>query len=271
MSLILSRRRHDFRTGPSVALQTRSAQTNSYGRISGVMSSISAMFPAYNDAASLPALLARVFHVLPLLTADYEVIVVNDGSRDDTGIVLAALAHRYAPHLKIITHQTNRGYGAALRTGFAACTKDAVFYTDGDGQYDVCELEQLWNRSQPDIDVVNGYKLRRADGLRRAAAGTIYNWVVRRVFRLRIRDVDCDFRLIRRETLYRIQLHSDTGSICVELVKRLQNLGCRFAEVGVHHYPRPHGHSQFFRLKPILNTIRDLIKLYRPLCSDSRA
>src|SRR3954471_21529841 len=235
------------------------------------MSSISAVFPAYNDAESLPALLARAFHVLPLLTADYEVIVVNDGSHDDTGLVLAGLAHRYAPHLKIITHQTNRGYGAALRTGFTDCTKDAVFYTDGDGQYDVCELKQLWKRWQPDIELVNGYKLRRADGWRRAAVGSIYNWVVRRVFKLRVRDVDCDFRLIRRDALARIQLRSDTGSICVELVKRLQNLGCRFAEVGVHHYPRQHGHSQFFRLKPILNTIGDLVKLYRPLCSESRA
>ena len=243
-----------------MAFWTLSAQTNGYQQISGVMSSISAVFPAYNDAASLPALLARVFHVLPVVTADYEVIVVNDGSRDDTGTVLAALAQVYAPHLKIITHQTNRGYGAALRTGFAACTKDAVFYTDGDGQYDVRELEQLWNRWQPDIDVVNGYKLSRADGWRRAAVGRIYNSVVRGVFQLRIRDVDCDFRLIRREALDRIQLRSDTGSICVELVKRLQNLGCRFAEVGVHHYPRQHGRSQFFRLKPILSTIRDLVK-----------
>lgn len=234
------------------------------------MSSISAVFPAYNDAESLPALLTQAFEVLPLLTTDYEVIVVNDGSRDETASVLAALAGRYAPVLRIITHQTNRGYGAALRTGFAACTKDAVFYTDGDGQYDVCELEKLWKRWQPGIDLVNGYKLCRADGWTRTAAGDGYNWVVRRVFKLRVRDVDCDFRLIRREALARIDLRSDTGSICVELVKRLQNIGCRFAEVGVHHYPRQHGHSQFFRLRPIVNTLGDLVKLYRPLCTESR-
>lgn len=234
------------------------------------MSSISTVFPAYNDAESLPALLTQAFQVLPALTSDYEVIVVNDGSRDETALVLAALADSYAPFLRIITHQTNRGYGAALRTGFAACTKDAVFYTDGDGQYDVCELDQLWKKWRPGIDLVNGYKLRRADGWKRAVAGNSYNWVVRRVFKLRLRDVDCDFRLIRREALARIDLRSDTGSICVELVKQLQNIGCGFAEVGVHHYPRQHGHSQFFRLRPILNTLGDLVKLYRPLCTKSR-
>src|SRR3954471_23197885 len=95
----------------------------------GEMPSISVVFPAYNDAESLPALLGRAFQTVPVLTADYELIVVDDGSRDNTASVLAVLVHHYAPRLKVITHQTNRGYGAALRTGFAACTKDAVFYT----------------------------------------------------------------------------------------------------------------------------------------------
>jgi glycosyltransferase involved in cell wall biosynthesis len=227
--------------------------------------SISVFFPAYNDAECLPELLAHTFLVLPRLTPDYEVIVVNDGSTDDTRSVLEILVHRYAPHLRVVTHNTNRGYGAALRSGFAACTKDTVFYTDGDGQYNVEELEQLWKKWRPGIDVVNGYKLNRADNWLRRAIGNLYKWAVRRVFHLSIRDVDCDFRLIRRDALKRIQLRSDSGSICVELIRKLQDLGCRFAEVGVHHYPRKHGRSQFFRLKPLLATFYQLFVLYSSL------
>ena len=230
--------------------------------------SISVFFPAYNDAESLPALLARTFHVLPRLTADYEVIVVNDGSTDQTPSVLERLAEQYASHLRIVTHRSNQGYGAALRSGFAACTKEAIFYTDGDGQYDVCELERLWKEWRPGIDLVNGYKLGRADGRLREMMGSIYNRAVQLVFHITIRDIDCDFRLIRRAALTRIQLRSNSGSICVELVRKLQSLGCRFAEVGIHHYPRKHGTSQFFRLKPVLKTLYQLFVLYVALSTN---
>lgn len=238
--------------------------------------SISVFFPAYNDAECLPELLARTFQVLPRLTADYEVIVVNDGSTDHTASVLEVLISRYSAHLRVITHETNRGYGAALRTGFAACRKEAIFYTDGDGQYDVCELEQLWKEWRPGIDLVNGYKLNRADGWLRRIIGATYSWAVRRVFQISIRDVDCDFRLIRRSAVARIQLRSDSGSICVELVRKLQNLGCHFAEVGVHHYPRKHGRSRFFRLRPVIETLYQLFVLYtalsaNPACDAERA
>ena len=224
--------------------------------------SLSVFFPAYNDAESLPELLERTFQVVPRLSADYEVLVINDGSTDGTAAVLQKLALRYAPHLKIITHETNRGYGAALRSGFAACSKDLVFYTDGDGQYDVREIEKLWTKMRPDVDLVKGYKLNRADGKARIWIGRAYNWVVRHLFRIRIRDVDCDFRLIRRSVLQRIQLYSDSGSICVELIKKIQNVSGRFEEAGVHHYPRMHGRSQFFRLSSLLSTFWQLLLLY---------
>jgi glycosyltransferase involved in cell wall biosynthesis len=224
--------------------------------------SLSVFFPAYNDAESLPELLARTFQVIPRLTMDYEVLVINDGSSDETASVLESLAARYIPHLKIITHETNRGYGAALRSGFAACSKDLVFYTDGDGQYDVREIEKLWNKMNQGVDLVNGYKLNRADGMARVWIGHVYNWTVRCLFRVRIRDVDCDFRLIRRSVLRRIHLHSNSGSICVELIKKIQNVSGRFEEAGVHHYPRMHGRSQFFRLSSLLSTFWQLLLLY---------
>jgi glycosyltransferase involved in cell wall biosynthesis len=231
--------------------------------------SLSVFFPSYNDAESLPELLERTFQVIPELTRDCEVLVINDGSTDNTVPVLERLAALYAPHLKIVTHATNRGYGAALRSGFAACTKDLVFYTDGDGQYDVRELKLLWTKMCPGVDLVNGYKLSRGDGWLRGVVGTAYGWLVRRLFHIRIRDVDCDFRLMRRSLLERIHLHSDTGSICVELIKKLQNVSSGIEEVGVHHYPRAHGRSQFFRIKSILATFYQLLLLYRAISADA--
>jgi len=119
-------------------------------------SSLTVFFPAYNDALSLPLLLQRTFETLRRFVTDYEVIVVNDGSYDDTSAVLAELCREYGPHLRVITHEHNLGYGAALRSGFLAATKDYVFYTDGDGQYDPRDLEQLLRTADPSTGLVNG-------------------------------------------------------------------------------------------------------------------
>ena len=224
--------------------------------------SLSVFFPAYNDAPSLPLLIARTFETLKEHVADYEVIVVNDGSFDNTGIVLAELAEQYAPRMRVITHPENRGYGGALRTGFAAATKDLVFYTDGDGQYDVRELPKLLALMGPKTGLVNGYKLERNDPLHRIWIGNVYNAFARFLFRIHIRDVDCDFRLMRRRLLQDLQLTSTSGTICVELVRKLELSGFNVEEVGVHHYPRLHGRSQFFRVRSLLNTLRQLVRLY---------
>lgn len=224
--------------------------------------SLSVFFPAYNDAPSLPGLLSTTFKVLREQVADYEVVVVNDGSFDNTAAVLATLARKYAPHLRIVTHAENRGYGGALRSGFAAASKDLVFYTDGDGQYDVGELPKLLDCASADVGLVNGYKLERNDPWHRIWIGNVYNAFARFLFRIRIRDVDCDFRLIRRSLLEDIQLTSTSGTICVELVRKLEMSRCRVVEVGVHHYPRLHGKSQFFRVRSLFKTLIQLMRLY---------
>jgi glycosyltransferase involved in cell wall biosynthesis len=224
--------------------------------------SLSVFFPAYNDAPSLPGLIARTFETLEPLVGDFEVIVVNDGSHDDTGEVLEELRARYAPRMRVITHESNRGYGGALRSGFAAAAKDLVFYTDGDGQYDVGELPKLLNLMTDGVGLVNGYKLERNDPRHRIWIGNVYNRLARFLFRIRIRDVDCDFRLIRRGLLEEIQLFSTSGTICVELVRKLELSRCRVVEVGVRHYPRLHGRSQFFRFRSLLRTFYQLAKLY---------
>jgi glycosyltransferase involved in cell wall biosynthesis len=223
--------------------------------------SLSVFFPAYNDAPSLPSLIGRTFAVLEEFVDDYEVVVVNDGSWDDTGKVLADLCRAHGK-LRVITHTVNRGYGGALRSGFEAATKDYVFYTDGDGQYDVGELPLLLSLARPDVGLVNGYKLDRHDPWHRVWIGKTYNAFARALFQIQIRDIDCDYRLIRRDLLRHLGLSSTSGTICVELVRKLELSGCGVAETGVHHYPRLHGRSQFFRIRSLATTFTQLMQLY---------
>ena len=224
--------------------------------------SLSVFFPAYNDAPSLPRLIRTTFAVLAEHVADYEVIVVNDGSRDKTAEVLEQLAAEFTPLLRVVSHPRNLGYGGALRSGFAASRKDFVFYTDGDAQYDVTELPKLLALVRPETGLVNGYKRERNDPRHRIWIGNVYNFCARILFRIRIRDIDCDYRLIRRDLLEKIHLTSTSGTICVELVRKLELSGCHVAEVCVHHYVRQHGRSQFFRVRSLAITFYQLLRLW---------
>ena len=223
---------------------------------------LSVFFPAYNDAPSLPPLLEKTFSTLQDHVDDYEVIVVNDGSQDKTAEVLELLRAQYAPHLKVVTHPQNRGYGGALRSGFESATKDYVFYTDGDGQYDPRELPKLLNLVAPGVGLVNGYKIERNDPPHRIWIGSAYGFCARLLFRIRIRDIDCDFLVIRRDLLRNLQLVSTGGAICVELVRKIEISRCAVAEAGVHHYPRLHGSSQFFRVRSLGVTFFELVRLW---------
>ena len=223
--------------------------------------SISVFFPCYNDANTIGGLVKRADEVLRTIAGDYEVIVVNDGSTDASGSVLAAL-ERELPCLRVVTHPRNRGYGGALRSGFAHATRDLIFYTDGDGQYDVGELPLLLMLLTDDTHVANGMKMARQDPPHRVFFGNLHKFVTRWMFWLPVSDVDCDFRLIRRSVIEAITLESNSGSICVELVKKAQRAGAQFREVSVHHYSRQHGESQFFRPRRILRTYADLARMW---------
>ena len=223
--------------------------------------SITVFFPAYNDEGSIALMVERALALLPQFADDYEVVVVNDGSSDGTAAVLDALAAAQ-PHVRVVHHPKNRGYGGALRTGFLNATKDLVFYTDGDGQYDVQELATLIPLLTPDVDVVNGYKRKRSDNRRRIILGGIYKRLARLLFHLPIRDVDCDFRLIRRSAIQSIDLVSTSGVVCTEMIYKLHRAGYRFTETPVHHYPRLHGASQFFTLKRVAKTALDFFGLW---------
>ncbi len=231
------------------------------------ITSLSVFFPAYNDAPSLPQLVGQAFETAARLTEDFEVIVVNDGSWDNTDEVLAELQRKLGPRLRVVRHAVNRGYGGAVRSGFEAAAKDWIFYTDGDGQYDVTELPRLVEALAPGVGLVNGYKISRSDVFYRRWIGAGYLWTVRRLFQIRIRDVDCDFRLVRRSVMDGIELESTSGPVCVELVRKIQDTGCGVVEIPVRHLPRLHGRSQFFRPWNLVKSLWQLGLLYIKLWS----
>lgn len=228
---------------------------------SGRRPGISVFFPAYNDAGTIASMVIAALHTCARLTDDYEVIVVENGSTDYTVEVLEDLAARYE-HLRVLTHREPLGYGGALKIGFREARKELVFYTDGDAQYDAHELSLLVAALRPEVDIVQGYKIERHDPIFRIIIGRIYHWTVKLAFGLPVRDTDCDFRLIRKSALQRFTLKSKTGTIPVELVKKLHESGAIFAEVPVHHYHRAYGRSQFFNFKRLAATAHQLMQLW---------
>ncbi len=217
--------------------------------------SISVFFPCYNDAGTIAAMVIRALQTLRELSDDYEVIVVNDASPDDALKILSELACILPPEFRIVNHETNRGYGGVIRSGIAAAKKDWVFYTDGDAQYDVRELKLLADKISDDVDFINGWKIKRRDPAHRIWIGLAYQYFVKLMFGLKIKDVDCDFRLMRREIFDVVKLESNTGAITFELVKKVQDAGYRFIEVPVHHFYRQYGESQFFNLPRVARTL----------------
>ncbi len=231
--------------------------------------SLSIFFPCYNDEKSIGKLVTDATHVAQKLTDDFEIIVIDDGSTDKSREVLSDLA-KENKNLKLIFHEKNIGYGGALQSGFKAASKDLVFYTDGDGQYDVKELPILFSLMTPDVDFINGIKMGRSDATYRIVIGNFYSLVIRWSFWLPITDVDCDFRLIRQSIVKKLNLTVTSGAICVELVKKAQRAGAKFRQVSVHHLERKHGNSQFFRVDRIFHTFWELGNLWIKLILEKK-
>jgi glycosyltransferase involved in cell wall biosynthesis len=223
--------------------------------------SVSAMFPCYNDALTIGSLVDQVYAALTRLVPEVEVIVVNDGSSDSSGDVLDRMAAE-RDWLRVVHHPQNRGYGQALISGFSAARYEWIFYTDGDAQYDAREAAVVVPLATCNVDIVQGYKVGRGDPWYRKVIGRVYHHVVKLMFGLQVRDTDCDFRLFRRRLFTGASLTSTSGVICVEMMYRFQHAGARFVEAPVHHYFRPHGRSQFFRLPMIARSAMQLLTLW---------
>jgi glycosyltransferase involved in cell wall biosynthesis len=229
-----------------------------------LVTSVSAFFPCYNDAMSIGKMVRDVRESLVEAVSDFEIIVVNDGSSDNSLQVLQEL-QKEVSELRIVNHEVNRGYGGALLSGIAASTKQWVFYTDGDAQYDAREISRCIDAVTESSDIIQGFKIGRGDPFHRRLIGRVYHHSVRLLFRLPVRDTDCDFRLMRKSILDKFRLQSTTGVICVEMMHAFNRVNARFVEVGVSHYHRPHGKSQFFRVPAVSRSALQLLQLWTRL------
>jgi len=219
--------------------------------------SISAFFPAYNEEANIAALCLKTAAVLKRLGSSWEVIAVNDGSRDRTAAVVEAL-HKKEARIRVVSHAVNQGYGAAVKTGFVSARLDWIFFTDGDGQFDVNELERLVPL-MADHDLVVGYRIKRADSRQRLANAWAWGTLVRTLFRLKgVRDIDCAFKIVRRSVFDTFSLETTGAMISTELLVKSQKNGFRIAEIGVGHYPRTAGVQTGAKLKVIARAFKEL-------------
>lgn len=222
---------------------------------------ISFFFPAFHDAGTVEKLVLAARDVLRELAQQWEIIIVNDGSFDNTGDVADECAQKYE-NVVVQHHIYNIGYGAALKTGFYTAQYDLIFYTDGDMQYDPRELRELLPLLNEEVAIVSGYKKKRADTWDRILSAKFYNFVVRMIFRIHVRDVDAAFKLIRREVIDNIDLISNGGFICAELFAKARKLGYQVVQHPVGHYPRTYGRSSAFNLFFILRSTIELLELW---------
>lgn len=223
--------------------------------------SISVFFPCYNEQENIRRVAEGAVKVLEGLGADYEVILVNDGSRDRTGAVAEELAAAN-PRIKVVQHPANLGYGAALQSGFRAATKDLVFFTDGDGQFDLGDLPPFLDLIGH-YDVVCGYRVHRQDPLVRRFNGWCWTRLVCLLFGLKVRDIDCAFKLFRRQVLEGMELLSTGALISTEVLARASRKGCRIVERPVQHYPRLAGRQTGANWRVVLRAFRELLRLRR--------
>lgn len=223
------------------------------------MPSISAVLPAYNEEKVIADTAKSVAEALAPLTDDYEVVVVNDGSRDATRAVVEALSAQN-PRVRCVSHPVNRGYGAALWTGFTSATKELVFMTDGDKQFDAREVSGFLPLIK-DADLVIGYRDPRRDPFMRLVNAWGWNLLVRLLFGYVARDVDCAFKLFRRSILERVRVESTGATFSAEFLIKSRRHGYRIKELRATHYPRTVGKATGAKPSVILRAFRELVKL----------
>jgi glycosyltransferase involved in cell wall biosynthesis len=229
------------------------------GRLPG----LSVFLPAHNEEGNIERVVTGFCKEMPNVADAFEVIVVDDGSRDQTGAIADRMAAADS-RVKVVHHQVNRGYGGAVISGIHAATMPWVLLSDGDGQFDPADVQLLAART-PEFDVVVGRRVHRADPLMRRINGKAWTILVRMMFGLHISDMDCGFKLFRRELLQDMELHAHGAMITTELMARLAGRQAHICEVGVKHLPRLAGEQTGANLKVIMRAFKELFGLYREL------
>ncbi|HVW81542.1 MAG TPA: glycosyltransferase family 2 protein [Mycobacteriales bacterium] len=233
------------------------------GRDAAPLTQLSIVLPAYNEEANIEAAVSRATDVASRHTTDHEVIVVDDGSSDRTAEIVQRLAAT-DPRIKLVQHETNQGYGGALKSGFLAAKMDLVFFTDSDNQFDLDELGVFIDLIQS-VDVVAGYRIKRRDPFFRRVNAKAWNYLVRALFYVPVRDIDCAFKLFRREVFDGLELNSVGAMVNTELMVKLGRSGYRVVEVGVQHFPRTAGKPQGADIKVIFRAFSELRRMHEQL------
>ena len=230
---------------------------------------LSAFFPAHNEEENIEKTIETATTVLRNLVGDYEIIVIDDGSADKTGEIVKGLAKNNS-RIGLVSHKTNLGYGAALRSGFATAKFPLIVYTDSDGQFDFGEIEKFLAEIDQ-ADLVIGYRKKRAEGAIRQLNATSWRFLNFLLFGLKVRDIDCGFKLIKNQVLKKIpKLESNGATISAELLVKAKIAGFKIAEVPVSHYPRKSGRPTGADLRVIFKALFELFRLYPKLNSLSR-
>jgi glycosyltransferase involved in cell wall biosynthesis len=234
-----------------------------------VFNSISAVLPAFNEEENIETAATRMADVLRSLNlGDWEVIIVDDGSEDGTGEIADRLAANDPDHIRVFHHRPNRGYAEALKTGFTSARHQLIFYTDSDNQFDVKELKNLLPLIE-NADLVCGFRIYRFDPLTRLILSWGFNLLVRIIFRINVRDVDCAFKLFRREVFDKVTIESKKFFVDAEVLAKAKYYGFRMVEVGVRHYPRQAGRSTV-RPSHIISTLREVANMWINIHSKPR-
>ena len=221
--------------------------------------SISVFYPCYNEEANVEKTTQAALTTLRRISSDFEIIIVNDGSRDRTREIADRLVAEHA-EVRAIHNPTNYGYGGALQAGFRAATKTWVFYTDGDGQFDFDEIESLLPLLD-EFDIVSGYRLNRHDSLIRKLNAFAWTALVNLVLGMRLRDIDCAFKIFPRRLFDEIEMKSRGALIDAEILARAARIGCKIGQIGVHHFPRTAGEQSGANLRVILRAFKELLAL----------
>jgi glycosyltransferase involved in cell wall biosynthesis len=230
----------------------------------GKLSSLTLFFPCYNEEANVERVTRAAVEAGARFAHDYEVIIVNDGSRDRTGEIADRLAAENPQRVRAVHNRPNRGYGGALQRGFREARQEYIFYTDGDGQFDFNEIELLLPLLSR-YDIVSAYRLDRQDSLMRKVNAAAWGVLVRSLFHLKVKDIDCAFKIYPKRFIDGIEMKSEGALIDTEMLARAVRAGYTIGQVGVHHYPRTAGQQTGAKLRVILRAFRELFKLRRQI------
>src|SRR5215813_12490142 len=225
------------------------------------MKSLSVVLPAFNEEANIRAVVEDAYQNIPKFTPVFEIIVVNDGSKDRTGEICDRLAAEF-PEVRVVHHIRNRGYGAALKSGIERARNDLIFFTDADGQFDLKEVAALLEKTDA-YDIVAGYRAQRQDPPHRLLFAWGWNILVRIVLGVRIRDIDCAFKVFNRRVFDRVQINSVGAMVNTEIFAQVSRFGMTVKEVRVSHFPRRHGKPTGGNIAVIMKAFRELIKMRR--------